>query len=88
MIELIAENLFHTTYVGWQYIESGWSDVLDDIKEDCRLNAEMLLTLIEKAGMLPPLSLSKAQIYPKGHKFHNPDYSGTLEHIWEPEDAE
>lgn len=50
--------------------------------------AEMILATQEFEGMLPPLGLDKTQIYPPGNKFHNPDYVGSLEHVWEPEDTD
>lgn len=49
-------------------------------------SAGALLKFIEDEGMLPPLSLDKSQIYPLGNKFHNPNYKGSLENIWESED--
>lgn len=53
--------------------------------DDPMKEADCILKRIETAGMQPPLGLDKSQIYPPGHKFHNPDFQGNLEHVWEPE---
>ena len=85
MLELIASNLFTIEPIDSSLVFESWDSLDPDVRQIYIDNANLILSLIEKAGMQPP-NVTLTQLFPNVNIEIAEMHSKHFYAVWEPED--